>query len=407
MTREEIIEKSVLLAQQNSKVALQWCTGLGKSYAAIRMIEVLLQDNPNFKVLLLIAELAHRENWINEFKRWNKESLLSHITIETYASLKNHREKEYQILIADEAHHAVSIIRFGLLVEMEFEKIILLSATLSKEIQDSLYMLFGKIAYFNITLRQGINWGIIPEPSIYLIPLTLDNVKKNCIMIESWGTSAKRIEVTCDYSQRWMYIKDKKKYPHLTLKIICTQQQKYDMLNDKCTYYKDQFIRTRQDYIKIKWLQLGSERKRFLGECKTEFANSFLKYLINKRYICFCSSIEQAEYLGGVNCIHSKKKDSLQIINSFNNKEINHLYAIGMLQEGQNLKDIEAGVIIQLDGQERAFIQKFGRTLRADSPKQYIMYIRNTRDQEFLTNVLENIDTNYITEVTTNEDLEL
>jgi superfamily II DNA or RNA helicase len=70
-----------------------------------------------------------------------------------------------------------------------------------------------------------------------------------------------------------------------------------------------------------------------------------------------------------------------------------------MLQEGVNLTGIEAGVIIQLDGEERAFIQKFGRTLRADSPEQYIIYFKGTRDEEYLNNALESIDKNYIKEI--------
>ena len=70
-----------------------------------------------------------------------------------------------------------------------------------------------------------------------------------------------------------------------------------------------------------------------------------------------------------------------------------------MLQEGVNLTDIEVGVIIQLDGEERSFIQRFGRTLRSDSPVQYIIYYKGTRDEEYLNNALENIDKKYIKEI--------
>ena len=70
-----------------------------------------------------------------------------------------------------------------------------------------------------------------------------------------------------------------------------------------------------------------------------------------------------------------------------------------MLQEGQNLNDIKAGVIIQLDGKERAFIQKFGRILRSDSPQQFIFYYKNTKDVDYLNNIIEDIDSNYITEI--------
>ena len=95
------------------------------------------------------------------------------------------------------------------------------------------------------------------------------------------------------------------------------------------------------------------------------------------------------------------------IIDDFNTKKIDNLFAVGMLQEGQNLTDIEAGVIVQLDGQERAFVQKFGRSLRATDPIQFIFYYKDTRDTEYLENVLEGINEEYITEVDNLIDLEL
>ena len=70
-----------------------------------------------------------------------------------------------------------------------------------------------------------------------------------------------------------------------------------------------------------------------------------------------------------------------------------------MLQEGQNLEGIQAGVIVQLDNAERAFIQKFGRTIRADSPQQFIFYYENTRDIDYLENVFEGIDEAYISTI--------
>ena len=68
-----------------------------------------------------------------------------------------------------------------------------------------------------------------------------------------------------------------------------------------------------------------------------------------------------------------------------------------------NLKDIQVGVIVQLDGEERSFIQKFGRTLRAKSPVQYIIYFKDTRDEEYLKGALDNIDKKYIKEINSHE----
>jgi superfamily II DNA or RNA helicase len=143
-------------------------------------------------------------------------------------------------------------------------------------------------------------------------------------------------------------------------------------------------------------MQIGIQRKRFLGEVKTHIVKRLIEKLKDKRYICFCASVAQAEYLGKENAIHSKVKKTQSIIDSFNEKKIDNLYAVGMLQEGQNLVDIEAGIIIQLDGSERPFIQKFGRSLRASDPHQYIFYYKNTRDEEYLNNILEDFNSDYI-----------
>lgn len=79
----------------------------------------------------------------------------------------------------------------------------------------------------------------------------------------------------------------------------------------------------------------------------------------------------------------------MKTIESFNDHKIDRLIAVNMIQEGQNLKDIEVGIIGQLDGQERAFVQKFGRTLRAKDPIQIILYFKNTRDEDYLTVALD------------------
>ena len=90
-------------------------------------------------------------------------------------------------------------------------------------------------------------------------------------------------------------------------------------------------------------------------------------------------------------------------VTRFNNGETNSLYAVGMLTEGMNLKDIEKGMIIQLDGQERGFIQKLGRILRSEEPEIYILYFSQTRDEEYLKKAIEGINKEYINEINYDE----
>ena len=70
-TRESLLEEAVQLILQHHKVALQWGTSVGKSKAAITMLnELMKRDNKSFNVLLIVAETAHKNNWKEEIKKW-------------------------------------------------------------------------------------------------------------------------------------------------------------------------------------------------------------------------------------------------------------------------------------------------------------------------------------------------
>lgn len=409
MTREELQSQTISLIEEYDRVAVQWCTGLGKSRAAIQMANYLIdrnaQEGSNCRILLVVAETAHKKNWEDEFKKWKLKHC--NLVIECYASLKKYRNTFWDLIIFDEAHHLGSDLRIDVSTDIVTEKVILLSATLPDQIMQSITTIFGEFVTTKVTLGQAIEEGLLPRPRVYLVPLELDNKEPSCTIIEEWGRKERRVVHKCKFHERWEYLKNKSKYPNVTLEISCTQKQKYDYLSDQFDYWRNQYFRTRQEFIMNKWLQAGSKRKRFLGESKTGSVKNLLRKIRNRRFICFCTSIEQADLLGRNNAIHSKRDDSLTIIEKFNNKEINNLFAVGMLQEGQNLTDIEIGVIIQLDGEERAFIQKFGRSMRAEDPIQFIFYYRNTRDEDYLRNILEGINEDHITEIDNLSDLEI
>lgn len=388
------LQDSVIkLIAENKRVALQWATGVGKGYTSVRIIKELKPT----KVLIVVAETAHKNNWIEEInKAGGIDSMFTQITIECYASLKNYRDTQWDLIILDEAHHIGSDIRLDIISTIKSDMILLLSATLEKETLQCLELIFGMFKSLKIDIQEAIDNGYLPQPKIFLIPMTLDYTHKTEIIEESWGIKSKRIEIRCDFKDRWKYLKNKSSFPNVTLIMNCTPYDKYHYLSDNMEYNLKRYMTTRKEIFKTKALRYGSQRKALMGETKTERAKQLIDSLKSQRYICFCTNIQQADALGGTDAIHSKRKDNQEVIDNFNNGITNRLFAVGMAQEGMNLKNIQAGIIIQLDGKERAFIQKFGRTLRAEDPVQYIFYYRNTQDEKWLNNVLEGIDKSYI-----------
>lgn len=401
MTHDELDQLAENLLTVNKNVLFQWATGCGKTKQAIKAIDLLDKTDKsrqNF-VLIVVAEIAHKKNWIEQFNLWNPDLLTNvnyDIKIICYDSLHHYRDQYFDLVILDESHHIGTDIRLDILKDIHSKKFVLLSATMDKQIVYEIENIIGRICVSNIPLQTAIDWGLLPEPKIILIPLTLDNNINNQVIEEVRGNKDKRVTIKCTVADKWKYLTDRKKYPHLRLLISCTERQKYNDFDNKIEYYKKLLRMKGLDSIRNKMLQYGSQRKTFLGSLKDKKAREIIATFGQSRYICFCVNIEQADRLGGSHSIHSEKDDSHDVIDRFNNKEINSLFVVGMLKEGQNLPDIEKGLIIQLDGKTLPFIQKSGRVLRAESPEIYILYYAGTQDEVYLNRALEGLKPEYI-----------
>lgn len=392
MTKQALQDEAVQLALSYKNLLLSWCTGCGKTFGFIQAQEALKSK----KTLIVVAEIAHIQGWKDEYYKHRKEYLLKSTTIICYASLHKQVHESYDLICLDEAHR-ITDTRADYLRTIEVSNVIALTATIGWDNLDILKGIWGRFYEFKVTLEQAIEWGIIPEPAIHLIPMKLDNLQRTEIVQFSRG---KRTQLaTCQYPTRWEYLTNKKKYPNLHLEIRCTPLEKYEYLSSQMNYLLRKYQNSMSEFDKIQWLRVGSDRKRFLTSLKTDVAHKYVLDLFKKkkRFICFCGSIDQANILGGENVLHSKTNNPQCVIDDFNSKKINSLFVVNMLQEGANLVDIDAGVIVQLDSIERSFIQKTGRTLRSKyHPEVYIPYFENTRDEEYVRNSIQDINPEYI-----------
>jgi len=373
------------------RVILKWATGCGKSKATINLVNHASKGMPvhPVKALFVVAERAHKKNWEDEFRKWK---LMRGIDVKMicYASLHKEEHSVYDILVLDEAHHAFTEKRLNILKTISSAYVYLLSATLSSAKTDEMENTFGKFTTSTVTLKDAINQDLLPNPKVYVIGMELDDKNVN-----------QTIQIGKDPNAKVIPWEDRAKYIYRGAPCIikCTEKQKYLYLTDSMEYWKHRYELSRNPFHHNKWVNLGSQRKRYLGELKTEAVRKLLNtFPRRKRYVCFCASINQANSLSKANTVSSKKGSSKNqdIIDAFNAKKTHSLYAVGMITEGMNLKDIEVGVIVQLDGKERLFIQKAGRVLRAEMPVMYIFYYKNTQDENYLNGAFDNIDSKFV-----------
>jgi len=405
--KSQLQQREFAALKDKTRVILKWATGCGKSKMTIGLINHAVETTYKrrkapVRVLFVVAERAHINNWQDEFTKWKLRVDRMAIDIICYASLHKYKDKDYDIIVFDEAHHMFTIRRVAQIEELHEgmcgnNYVFLLSATLPSAKVIRAEEIFGNFTTSTVSLKDAIKKDILSNPRVYVIEMQLDNKEAN---EEIQIGSGDNLPVV-GFADRGKYI-----YNNTPCIIKCTQYEKYLYLTNTMEYWKQRYEHSHNQYHHNRWVLTGSVRKRFMGELKTKYVKQLIQsFPLGKRFVCFCATVTQATKMSNTNTISSKKtiKHNQAIIDAFNAKKIRQIYAVGMITEGMNLTDIEVGIIVQLDGKERLFIQKFGRSMRAEDPVSFIFYFKHTQDEVYLKNALENIENKYVRYVNIND----
>lgn len=391
MTREQI--RNDILNLKSKYILAELPTSVGKTRVAL---EFMNDKKATGNILIVIPRLILIDNWKKEFIKWGYEPYLSQVTFTTYISLPKYTKgKMYDLVIFDECHHLSERAREAA-EELISNYILLLSATVNRTLKKEFKMLFPQLECYKISMREAIDEDILPDPEVFLIPLELsDNI------IETMVINPKAKKTTkVSFSYRFMARKDKNtKYI-----IECTQKEYYSDLSAMVDFYKRNYLHTNNQAIYFRWQQKAKERLMWLSGLKNNVVLQLLEKLKDKRTLTFCNGIEQTEILGKY-CINSKNTESNSILEDFNNEKINHITACNILNEGANLTNCQVGIFVSINSSDTMRIQKLGRILRHKEPKIFIIYYKDTREEELVKEMLENYNSELVTIVSNLKEL--
>lgn len=379
MTREEVNNLALTKIDETKYLILELITGMGKTKVAIDLINhicdrVFNREQSPTTILILVAKTVHKQTWKEEIEKWGGIKS-DYITIECYESLKKYDSAYFDIVIADEMQH-LSDARLEVLETIHInEAFIGLSATIKKDMRDYFVNAY-KAEVIKCGLKEAVEDEVLPEPTVYLLPLSLD---------------------TKNYSYR---IKKFKR------DIITTQQGYYDTISSLIKWYKNKFLTSRRERIKNLWLSTAGKRLKWLSEQKEDVVLALLDKFKDCKTLTFCSSIEQSERLGKYN-ITSKNKASVKNLEMFNLNKIKHITACNILNEGVNLTNCRVGIFCNLNSSEIVVKQRVGRILRHKSPIIIIPYFKDTREEELVEKMIEDYNKELIKTLNNINDLEL
>lgn len=361
MIREEVNRLALSKIDKAKYIILELITGYGKTKVAIDLINhicdrVFRNDESPTSILILVSKTVHKQTWKDEIEKWGGIKS-DYITIECYESLKNYKNSYFDVVVADEMQH-LSEARIDVLETIHInESFIGLSATIKRDMRD--YFIYNhKAEVIKCGLKEAVEDEVLPEPTVYLVPLTLDDKK--------YTYKAKKFGKT----------------------VITTQKGYYDDVSSLIEWYKNKYFNSRSERIKNLWLSAAGKRLKWLAEQKETIVLSLLDKFRNYKTLTFCSSIDQAERMGKYN-ITSKNKSSVSNLSMFNENKIKHITAVNILNEGVNLVNCRIGIFCNLNSSEIITRQRIGRLLRHKKPVIIVPYFKNTREEELVEKMIE------------------
>lgn len=365
---------------------LNWSMRSGKTKA-------VLMSTLGQKVLCFTPQILLHQTHKDEAEKWNVD--ISKFEFACYNSSQNYMDTEWDVLWLDECQ-GVTDRNIEHLITVKTKRIICTSGTIPSDKLKLLYQL-GKPRIIKIALKQGIEWEFLKPPTIYVIDRPLN---KGVQHIFVKGKDKSKNTVSCTYNDwisKYKFISGVKR-PNCN--IHCNEVEYYALLQEELDNitWRAQNTNANRRIIEIQRKQIGTKRKSWLNNLKTEYAKQICDSLRGKRFIVFTNDIAQCEEVArGKTTVHSNHKNEVdaQSIQDFNDGIINELYAVNKMDVGVTLYDFDAAIHVSLSGSEIAPSQRTGRSLAGNEPIIYVIRVPNTRDDEFFKEFKRPLDDSY------------
>lgn len=371
--REALQHMACVTARERKNLLLEWCTGFGKTKPAV---EFARSVGGNW--LIVYAKSPHRRNLEAEVAKWAPGLDVEYVT---YLSLSKHVDRSYTGIIFDEVHYLnPNNIGFAAAIQTEYR--FMLSATVPIERRLLIHQTFRPIVN-TVTIRNGINWGVLPFPKVYAIPLELKDMPGTFVF---GNTSGNQVPY-----QLLLHEPDRAD----STWCVASAPEFMILLETALEYWKERIKSWAALKREVKWIPqtrlnpLGNLRKQFLSNVKYQLlinTPEFLAHIGKHRSLIFMDTIAQTESLP-FPCVHSgmTAEEIRNVIEDFNESRINQIVSVNMLNESMNLINVELGVVNMLAKSNNvSVVQRIGRILRGSNPQIILPYVLGTSDEKSL-----------------------
>ena len=354
MTKRDQVQKDALdIALKHKRCGLAISMGVGKTLIGLRYVDYLQGKNMGkLRVLVVAPKLSIFDSWRSDAQRFNID--ISNIEFTTYLSLYKHDCQKYDIVVLDECHSLLdSHLNF---LGCYTGRILGLTGTPPRHANSEkgrMVSTFCPVMFKYIT-DDAVEHNILNDYRIIVHKMPLS--KENTIRVK--------------LKDKEFFTSEFKNYNYWTQRIMDANTKKQEQIASIMRMKALMDFKTKEHYT-----------KSLMGD-------------IEDKCIVFCNTQDQADRICR-HSYHSKNTESEENLDMFKNDKIDKLSCVLQLNEGINIPNLRAGIIMHSYGNERKASQRIGRLLRLNPTETAIVHIlcyKDSVDERWVAEALRDLD---------------
>lgn len=317
---KDTIQKEILesIRKNNYNGIILGATGIGKGKV---MIDIIKELDPE-SILYTCDNTRLRDVTFNaELLKWGGEKFVNKIDKECYQTVYKWENKEYELLLADEADFFITPEYFKFFLNNKFKKILLFTGTMH---EDKLKIITKYLPVIHeVKIDEAEERGAVNKMKVYFVNYNLTAIENTKYL--SFNESFKKL----------LGGHNKKLNNHEKFRLKVLQRQRNFFL---------------------KSLDSGYHATRQL--MKKLYNNH------NNKILIFCGLTEEADRICKFS--YHGKNDNPELLQKFNNSEIRVLSVVDKIDRGENLNGVNCIIFHSPTRSKTKIMQRTGRGRRLD-----------------------------------------
>lgn len=377
-TRDERQEEGRIKWIDNKcRGTLEYGTGVGKTYTAIKCAKSVLNKYPQFRILVVVPTDLLKEQWIMQL---TKHGIFMNAEVVVINTVVKH-EWTCDILIIDEIHRMGADTFSEVFERVKYRMILGLTATLER--LDGRHKIIEKYCPIidTISLEEALQNGWVSDYVEYKVYIDADiseYQKYNREFTEHFSYFDYNFSLAMQ-----MIGKEGYKYRMAYRDFICERDKikdgkiKSEVLKD-ITFHAVGFARTMQ------------QRKQFIYSHpdKIRLTQLICDYRQDCKIVTFSATTKIAEKIkrGSVYTGKDSKKKSRITLEEFSKMDTGVLNTVKKADEGMDVSGLSVAIILGMDSSPTKMIQRTGRVVRFAPNKRaeiFTFVVRGTVEEEW------------------------